>query len=429
MATSLSTTGGRTRRRYGARHRWVVLAVGVGAQGSFSAMFSGIPVTGIAMRSGYHLSTGELGLVLACLGLGVAVSDIVWGLLTDRFGDRRILLVGLTSTGALLALMAAAFTPGDGAGVVALAACLLAAGALGGSVNGASGRAIMTWFADGERGLAMSIRQTAIPAGGAVGVALLPWLAGSYGFHAVYAALAALCLLAAAATWRWLHEPTMHPARAADDATAAADATAGTEAAAVTKAAGRSPLLRWDMWRVALASALLTVPQFAVLSFTAIFLHDVKGEGAALASATVVIAQIGGGAARIWTGRRTDRRGNRRTYLRGIGALTGVAMAAAAVLTAAPTPVAVTALALGGLLANSWHGVAYTEIAAMAGAARAGTALGLEGTTVFAATFLTPLLIPVVLAAASWEAVWMLAAVAALLAVPLAPGQKGVTAR
>ncbi|WP_175601558.1 MFS transporter [Nonomuraea rhodomycinica] len=394
-------------RRYGPRHRWVVLAIGVGAQGSFSAMFSGIPVTGIAMRAGYHLSTGALGAILACLGLGIAVSDIAWGLLADRFGDRRVLLTGLTATGALMAVMAAAVTPGDGAGAVALGAGLLLAGALGGSVNGASGRAIMTWFAAGERGLAMSVRQTAIPVGGAVGVALLPWLAGAYGFRAVYAAPAALCLLAAAATWRWLHEPP----------TSRGPAEGGVQED------GRSPLSRFDVWRLALAGALLTVPQFAVLSFTAIFLHDVKGEGAALASATVLIAQLGGGAARVWTGRRTDRGGDRRTYIRGIGVLSGIAMAGAAVLTGAPTPVVVAALALAGLLAQSWHGVAYTEIAAMAGASRAGTALGLLGTTVFGTGFLTPLLIPLVVTAWNWETMYALAAAAPLLAVPLVPGR------
>ncbi|MEV4084497.1 MFS transporter, partial [Nonomuraea fuscirosea] len=197
-------TAGAMPRRYGPRHRWVVLAVGVGAQGSFAAMFSGIPVTGVSMRAGYHLSTGSLGLVLACLGLGVAVSDIVWGLLADRFGDRRVLLTGLTSTGVLLGVMATAVTPADRAGTVLLAVCLTTAGVLGGSVNGASGRAVMTWFGEGERGFAMSVRQTAIPAGGAVGVALLPWLAQAYGFRAVYAVPAAFCLLAAAATWRWL---------------------------------------------------------------------------------------------------------------------------------------------------------------------------------------------------------------------------------
>lgn len=414
---SLTSPAEAERRRYGPRHRWVVLAVGVGAQGSFAAMFSGIPVTGITMRADYHLSTGALGLVLSCLGLGVAASDIVWGLLTDRYGDRRVLLTGLTSTGALLALMAAAVTPGDGAGVVLLAICLAIAGALGGSVNGASGRAIMTWFAEGERGLAMSIRQTAIPAGGAVGVALLPWLAQAYGFRSVYAVPAALCLAAAAATWRWLHEPAPVATASAGVKEAAPEATAG----ASQDIRQKSPLRRWDVWRLALAGALLTVPQFAVLSFTAIFLHDVKGEGAALASVTVLIAQIGGGAARIWTGRRTDRGGDRRTYLRGIGALAGIVMAAAAVLTDAPTPLTVAALALGGLLANSWHGVAYTEIAAMSGAARAGTALGLLGTTLFAVGFLTPLLIPVIIAHASWTAVWAIAAAACLLAIPLAP--------
>ncbi|MFB4275649.1 MFS transporter [Nonomuraea sp. MTCD27] len=412
-STADSSPAGAGRRSYGARHRWVVLAVGVGAQGSFSAMFSGIPVTGITMRADYHLSTGALGLVLACLGLGVAASDIVWGLLTDRFGDRRVLLTGLTATAALLAVMAVAVTPGDGAGVGLLAVCMAVAGALGGSVNGASGRAVMTWFGEGERGFAMSIRQTAIPVGGAVGVALLPWLAQSYGFRAVYAVPAAFCLTAAAATWRWLHNPT-------PPATSLLEKTGRGERNLSPK--GRSPLRRWDVWRVALAGALLTVPQFAVLSFTAIFLHDVKGEGATLASVTVLIAQLGGGAARIWTGRRTDRRGNRRTYLRGIGALAGIAMAAAAVLTDAPTPLTVTALAVGGLLANSWHGVAYTEIAAMAGPDRAGTALGLLGTALFAVGFLTPLLIPVVIAHASWAAVWGLAAAASFLAIPLAPG-------
>ncbi|MCK2216810.1 MFS transporter [Actinomadura sp. ATCC 31491] len=419
----------------GPRHRWVVLAVGVGAQGAFSAMFSGLPVTGVAMRAGYGLSLGALGAVLACLGLGVAVSDLVWGLLTDRYGDRRILLVGLTSTGLLLAGMALAAAPGGGVGTVALAACMFAAGALGGSVNGASGRAVMTWFAEGERGLAMSIRQTAVPAGGAVGVALLPWLAHAYGFRAVYAAPALLCLLAAAATHRWLHEPAPTPTPVPTPVSALAAAPAAMPAPALLlekgepagrgegAAGGRSPLARWDVWRVALASALLTVPQFAVLAFTAIFLHDTKGAGATLASVTVVIAQLGGGAARIWAGRHTDRRGDRRTVLRGIGVLTGVAMAAVAALAGAPTPLAVAALALGGLLANSWHGVAYTEIAAMAGPARAGTALGLEGTTVFGAAFLTPLLIPLVLAAWSWEAVWAFAAAAAFLAVPLAPAR------
>lgn len=382
----------------GPNHRWIVLSLGVAAQASFSAMFSGLPVTGVTMRADYHLSTGRLGLVLGGLGLGVAISEIGWGLLTDRYGDRRILLTGLLSTGALMAMMA--LVPLRS--VAALAACMVAAGALGGSVNGSSGRAVMTWFADGQRGFAMSVRQTAIPVGGAVGVALLPWLAEAHGFALVYGVLAGFFALTAAATWRWL------PA---------------AEVAAVVRERSASPLRRWDVWRFALAGGLLTVPQFAVLAFSAIFLHDVKGEGVALAGLVVLIAQLGGGAARVWTGRLSDRGGDRRTMIKGIGVLIAVVMAGAAVLTHAPTPLTVAALALGGLLANAWHGVAYTEIAVMAGPGREGAALGLEGTTLFAAGFLTPVLIPVVLAAtSSWTVVWALAALAPLLAVPLIPG-------
>lgn len=353
-----------------------MLAVGVGAQGSFSAMFSGIPVTGVSMREGYHLSTGALGLALACLGLGVAVSDIVWGLLTDRFGDRRVLLTGLTSTGVLLVVMATAVTPADGAGTVLLAVCLTIAGALGGSVNGASGRAVMTT----TTGLSAPVAESAVRT----------------------------------------PRVTESAARTSPAAESAVPASPVAEDLGL-----RSPLRRWDVWRLALAGALLTVPQFAVLTFTAIFLHDAKGAGTALAGLTVLIAQLGGGAVRIWTGRRTDRAEDsasaRRACLRRIGVLAGIVLAGAAVLTDAPTPITVTALALGGLLANSWHGVAYTEIAAMAGAGRAGTALGLIGTTLFAMAFLTPLLIPVVLAHTSWATVWGLAAAASLAAVPLAP--------
>ncbi|WP_267244238.1 MFS transporter [Streptomyces sp. PR69] len=408
----------RSAGRFGPNHRWTVLGIGVAAQASFSAAFAGIPVTGTVMRSEYHLSTSQLGIVLGGILLGVAVSEILWGLLTDRYGDRRVLMTGLASTGAVLALMAVFAVPSGGSvpGVALLAFCMLLVGLLGGSVNGSSGRAVMVWFHEGQRGFAMSIRQTAIPAGGAIGAALLPWLADGYGFRPVFAVLAAFCLVTLAATWRWLHEPDELPA------------TAGA-ATAAAPADTRSPLRRWDCWRLALASALLTMPQIAVLSFAGIFLHDAKGAGLVVGSATILVVQIGGAAVRVWSGRYTDRKKNRRTYVKFIGVTTGIAMAGAAALSSAPVLLVAAALAVGGLLANAWHGVAYTEIAAMAGAQRAGTALGLENTTAFTGAFLTPLLIPLLLDGTSWTAVWALLAVAALAAVPLAPGKAAVPAR
>ncbi len=88
----------------------------------------------------------------------------------------------------------------------------------------------------------------------------------------------------------------------------------------------------------------------------------------------------------------------------------------------APTWIVVGLFVAAGFLACGWHGVHYAEIATMAGAERSGTALGLENTMVFGGAFVTPLIIPLVLAASSWPVVMLLVgalpAVASALLMP-----------
>ncbi|TPM32739.1 MFS transporter [Mesorhizobium sp. B2-3-5] len=118
-------------------HRRKVLGTGVAANASFSATFSGIPATAVVLRQGYHLSNAELGVALGLLGLGVALSELPWGLLTDRWGDRRVLLIGLGATATWLLAMAMLVVPTKAGvpDVTLLSASLLLAGLLGGSVN------------------------------------------------------------------------------------------------------------------------------------------------------------------------------------------------------------------------------------------------------------------------------------------------------
>ena len=91
-----------------------------------------------------------------------------WGLVADRIDERWVIATGLTGAGAMLIVASTTHTFG---GVTVV---LVAVGALGASVNAASGRAIMAWFPASELGLALGIRQTAIPIGGAVAAATLP---------------------------------------------------------------------------------------------------------------------------------------------------------------------------------------------------------------------------------------------------------------
>ncbi len=401
-------------------HRWKVLGVGVAANACVSAAFQGIPTTAVFMRSDYHLGLAQLGFILGLLGLGLALSDLPWGLLTDRWGDRKVLLTGLTTTAVALALMALllAPTPLRTPSIGQLAIGLLAVGVLAGSVNGSSGRAVMTWFSAGERGLAMSIRQTAVPLGGGLGALILPSLAARFGFVAVYGILAALCTVTAYFTWRWLHEP---PAEAAPAVPPNAQAKPSARA-------GRGPLRDAQVWKIVFAIAILCVPQFAVLTFATVFLHDARHLGVAGITATLFTVQIGAMAARVWSGRWTDRKGNRREYLQTCCMLSVGAFAALALLVAfAPqggaevTAAIVALLIVAGVFVSAWHGVAFAELATLAGAARVGTAFGMANSTTFLSLFLTPLTIPAILLLGSWPAVWMVASAAALIALPLFP--------
>ncbi|EJL75729.1 sugar phosphate permease [Variovorax sp. CF313] len=399
------------------RHRWKVLAAGVAANAAFSVAFSGIPMTAVLMRTGYQLDNATLGLVLGLMGLGIAVSELPWGLLTDRWGDRPVLLTGLGSTAVALVAMALWAAPGAGhiPGLGWLGAGLLLVGLLGGSVNGASGRAVMTWFDAGERGLAMSIRQTAVPMGGGIGALVLPYVALHFGFAALYGLLALLCALSAAMSWAWVHEPPVAPRTKAT-----------AEARAVSKS---GPLRDARVWRIVLGIGILCAPQFAVLSFGTVFLHDFGHAGLATITATMVFTQVGAMVMRVWSGRWTDRRRNRPAYLRACGALNVLLFAALAVLVmAAGTHVAdslalrialVVLLGVSGVCVSAWHGVAYTELATLAGASRAGTALGMANTSVFLVCFITPFSIPHLLALQGWPLVWLAASACALVAMPL----------
>ncbi|MDX8499186.1 MFS transporter [Mesorhizobium sp. VK4C] len=403
-------TGVSTGRIFGPNHRWKVLGIGVAANAGFSATFSGIPATAVAMRQGYHLGNAELGLALGLLGLGVALSELPWGVLTDRWGDRRVLLTGLGATAAWLFIMAMLVVPTKTAvpGVTLLSASLLVAGLLGGSVNGSSGRAIMGWFGERERGFAMSIRQTAVPLGGGLGALVLPSLALILGFAAVFGLLAALSALSAFFAWRWLHEPP-------------AQGGAHTNAAA----SGPAPLRNIEVWRISAAIGLLCFPQVAVLTFASVFLHDFAGMGTWVTSASLAIVQTGAMVMRVWSGRFTDRHGNRRPFLKLCAALSALAFLVLWLLAvaAAGQPALMVFLpvmvVVAGISVSAWHGVAYTELATLAGAGHVGTALSLANTLVFVGFCLVPIAIPWLLIVFAWPGVWLAAAICAAIAWPI----------
>jgi MFS family permease len=132
-----------------------------------------------------------VGVVLAAISFGSLATMLLWGIVADGIGERAVIAIGQTGTAAALVWAGYASSYGE------LVAALSLVGALGAGVNAASGRAVMAWFGEEERGFALGIRQMATPLGGAVAAVALPWLNQQFSLRAAFEGLAAGCLVAA----------------------------------------------------------------------------------------------------------------------------------------------------------------------------------------------------------------------------------------
>jgi sugar phosphate permease len=367
----------------------VILGAGTLAQSSFAAVTVGLPALAPALRSEYHLSLGRIGVVLGAPALGMLPTLLPWGLLADRIGERAVMALGLGGAG--VAVAAVPLTTGFGA----LVGLLVLTGALGASINAASGRAVMGWFAAEQRGLALGIRQTSVPIGGALAAALLPLLASGGNTRNAFLALGAFCLAAAAVAAALMREAPPRESHVLADV--------------------RRPFHDRRNWLLAGGSGLFVVAQIALTSYCVLFLHEHRGlstHSAALVLAAMNVLGIG---ARIASGRWSDHVGARIGPLRTFGLLITAGTAAVALLVDAPLAALVPTLIVAGVLSLSWNGVAFTAAAETAGAARSGAALGFQQTVLGAIISAAAPLFAALVGAASWRIAFAVAALCPLL--------------
>jgi sugar phosphate permease len=378
-----------------ARYRWVILAAGVVAQGSLAAVFFGLPVLTPALRATYGLGLAEIGAVLASISVGALLTTLPWGLLADRAGERAVSASGLGIAAAALALAAAS------AGFAGLTAALFAAGVFGASILAASGRAVLRWFPPAQRGLALGIRQTSIPVGGALAALGLPLLVGAGGVRAALLALAACLAFSALACGVLLRSAP--PVDHADDGM-------------------REVFRNRRLWRLSWGSSLLLAAQACLLGFVVLFLHDQRGLSTAAAAAVFAAMQLLGAILRLAAGHWSDHVADRIGPLLKLGAALGISLAVAASLLRAPLELLLPVLVATGALSMSWNGLSFTAAAELGGPARAGAALGLHQTLLGAAAALTPITFALLVEASTWTVGFAVAAAAALLGTVVVRG-------
>ena len=399
----------------------MILSISMVAQIASVAAMYGVPYVLPQLRDAYGLSTAQAGMLVGLPAFGLLVTLLAWGVVIDRVGERPTMALSLLLTAGALALLPLATGPWTVGGVLFLA------GAAGGPVNAASGRLILSWFAARERGLAMGIRQSALPLGMGIAAVVLPGAAERWGFIGAMLLPAALAAVAAPTVLLLSPPPQRRPTDAdGGPEKRAEDGKTPERTGHSTRGASPSPYRAPTIWRVHGVSMLLGVPQISLMAYALVYLVQEHGWSAPAAGAVVAAAQVPGAVGRLLLGLASDRIGDR---MRPVRVLASVSACRLVLLAAVPGPApwtAVPLLLVCLVLSMSHNGLTFTSVAEIAGTAWAGRALAVQNWLQAVSTTLTPVLMAPVINAAGLPAVFAACAVfaaAAVAAVPITSGR------
>jgi sugar phosphate permease len=248
----------------------------------------------------------------------------------------------------------------------------------------------MHWFAADERGLALGVRQTAIPLGGLVAALSLPPIADDGGSEAAFVFLALLSAAGAVVGAVVLR---------------GRDAPDGIEAASVSRTIADGKL-----WRLSVASGLYLYAQVAIMGFGVLFLVDEHGFSEQSAALVFAGGQVLAVAFRIGAGRWSDLLQARVVPLRRIGIAVVAVMLVTAVLAGGPVRLLVPVVILACGLTMAWNGLSFTAAAELAGPVRSGAALGVQQTVLSLSGVAAPLLFAACVSRGSWPLAFLVAA-------------------
>jgi len=378
-----------------------MLAVAVFAQASTTVVTSTPAFLIPLLHSQRGLSLAQAGLLAAAPNVGMVLALVAWGAASDRWGERRILVIGLAIS--TIAVVAASLV----SGYLALGMILVVAGIGAASTNAASGRVVVGWFPKERRGLAMGIRQSCQPLGVAVAALVVPPLvatgviASALIFGAVLVGISAIACLVV----------IVDPAR--------------PERVRVDGESDNPYRRDSTLLRIHLVSILLVVPQFALSTFGLVwFVIDLRWSTLA-AGIVVAAAQFLGAGGRIAVGVLSDRVGSRLRPLRWV-AVAGIVFM---LLTAAAGALdwgaaAAVCYVLASCISVADNGLAFTAVAEFAGPHWSGRALGAQNTGQFLSAAIVAPVVGTLIGVVGYPAAFALVALAPAIATPLVPSAR-----
>lgn len=385
--------------------RWFLLGLATLAQSSVSAIRLGIPAVIPLIRDELDLDRSQVGLVSSLLNGGAAAAGVPAGKMTDRIGERRVIGFGAIASGVVVLLFHAV------SGYLPLLVVLLVLGFLTSVAVPAGGALVNRWFGRHERAMAMGVRQTGVPLGGAAAALVLPPLALQLGWRTAMDVVGAVAVVVGLVTlWLYLDAGSQ-----------------GARKAATAVLGVRELLAHRGISSLLLFAFLFGGSQWCVLTYLVLYLGEDLGLPLLQATPLLALAQVAGVTGRIGWGIVSDRlTGGRRVPVMAFIGVLGIGGTVALALAPRTLPIvgaALLAIVLG-LTLLGWNGLPHVLAPELVGQHAAGVAVGLVNSVGFLGVLVFPPLFGLLVDLAGTYRVAWFALVAlllsALLALPMA---------
>lgn len=332
------------------------------------------------IKAEFALSSSAVGLLIVALYLGYFLTLIPGGVLTDIFGERLMIGIGLGFIGLF------SIAIGTGSSSVILGVGLFALGCGYSTIPPGTNKGIFDWFPPEQLGVGLGIKQTGVMIGGAIGATLLPLLAARTDWRVAYSAVGAVSLLGLG-----LLVAYSRPAEAVDLRRASGGTVSGAFRSQVRSFA--SVYADTELSPLLLVGFLFGAGQFTLMAYVVLYLTEHMKLVPTLAGLLYTAMQLAGVASRIALGYVADRWFVRSKHrlLFAVGVVGSVAyLALASLPSTTPLPLLSVVVVLLGALSLGYNGVYLTIASELAGAEHTGVSTSIAITAVMFGALVTP---------------------------------------
>lgn len=247
---------------------------------------------GMSIGEDLHLSMSQIGMFPAALFLGQSIVSIPAGVLTDRLGSKKMILIIVFSLSGSFIFMSFSTS------FIIILLLMIIAGFAYGSSHPTTNRGIIYWFDIKSRGTAMGIKQMGVTAGSALAALLLLPLAKAFSWQISFFTAALILLLVGFCIYILYKEPHQ-------------DMQEKSQVAVYTTKNSFYELLfllkHKSLMLITLSAMLLSGSQMILNTFIILFAYERLGISIILAGVLLGIAEIGGSVGRVAWGMISDR--------------------------------------------------------------------------------------------------------------------------